>query len=128
MECNHNELSLVSGNHRRKVALTCRRGSHGSTYLSKSPSEAWKSARILRAVPNCRLILMMSYHLLSPALSVEENGLMAYLQAPPDAGQSITQVTTGLQNWKCAGRRLVELRRRRAVFTVGSAQKQKGHF
>ena len=27
------------------------------------PSEAWKSARILRAVPNCRLILMMSYHL-----------------------------------------------------------------
>ena len=41
------------------------------------PSEAWKSARILRAVPNCRLILLMSYHLLSPALSVEENGLMA---------------------------------------------------
>ena len=73
------------------------------------PSEAWKGARILRAVPNCRLILMMSYHLLSPALSVEENGLMAYLQTPPDAGPSITQVTTGLQNWKCAGRRLVEI-------------------
>ena len=73
------------------------------------PLEAWKSARILRAVPNCRLILMMSYHLLSPALSVEENGLMAYLQTPPDAGPSITQVTTGLQNWKCAGRRLVEI-------------------
>ena len=73
------------------------------------PLEAWKSARILRAVPNSRLILMMSYHLLSPALSVEENGLMAYLQTPPDAGSSITQVTTGLQNWKCAGRRLVEI-------------------
>ena len=73
------------------------------------PSEAWKSARILRAVPNCRLILMMSYHSLSPALSVEEKGLMAYLQTPPDAGQSITQVTTGLQNCKCAGRRLVEI-------------------
>ena len=35
---------------------------------------------------------MMSYHFLSPALSVEENGLMAYLQSPPDAGPSVTQV------------------------------------
>ena len=52
---------------------------------------------------------MMAYHFLSPALSVEENGLMAYLQTPPDAGPSVTQVTTGLQNWKCAGRRLVEI-------------------
>ena len=34
---------------------------------------------------------------------------MAYLQTPPDAGPSVTQVTTGLQNWKCAGRRLVEI-------------------
>ena len=73
------------------------------------PAEAWKSARILRAVPNCRLVLMMSYHFLSPALSVEENGLMAYLQSPPEAGPSVTQVTSGLQNWKCAGRRLVEI-------------------
>ena len=73
------------------------------------PAEAWKSARILRAIPNCRLVLMLSYHLLSPALSVEENGLMAYLQTPPEAGPSISQVTTGLQNWKCAGRRLVEI-------------------
>ena len=73
------------------------------------PAEAWKSARILRAIPNCRLVLMMSYHFLSPALSVEENGLMAYLQTPPEAGPSVTQVTTGLQNWKCAGRRLVEI-------------------
>ena len=55
------------------------------------PSEAWKSARLLRSVPNCRLVLMMSYHMLSPALSVEENGLMAYLQTPPEAGPSITQ-------------------------------------
>ena len=73
------------------------------------PAEAWKGTRILRAVPNCRLVLMMSYHFLSPALSVEENGLMAYLQTPPDAGPSVAQVTTGLQNWKCAGRRLVEI-------------------
>ena len=73
------------------------------------PTEAWKSARLRRAVPNCRLVLMMSYHMLSPALSVEENGLMAYLQTPPEAGPSIVQVTTGLQNWKCAGRRLVEI-------------------
>ena len=73
------------------------------------PTEAWKSARLLRAVPNCRLVLMLAYHMLSPALSVEETGLMAYLQTPPEAGPSIVQVTTGLQNWKCAGRRLVEI-------------------
>ena len=73
------------------------------------PIEAWKSARLLRAVPNCRLVLMLAYHMLSPALSVEETGLMAYLQTPPEAGPSIVQVTTGLQNWKCAGRRLVEI-------------------
>ena len=42
-------------------------------------------------------------------LSVEETGLMTYLQAPPDVGPSVVQVTTGLQNWKCAGRRLVEI-------------------
>ena len=70
------------------------------------PVEAWKSARLLRAVPNCRLVLMLAYHMLSPALSVEETGLMAYLQTPPTA---IAQATAGLQNWKCAGRRLVEI-------------------
>ena len=73
------------------------------------PIEAWKSARLLRAVPNCRLVLMLAYHMLSPALSVEETGLMAYLQASPEAGPSIMQVTSALQNWKCAGRRLVEI-------------------
>ena len=72
------------------------------------PIEAWKSARLSRAVPKCRLVLMLAYHMLSPALSVEETGLMAYLQTPPEAGPSIVQATTGLQNWKCAGRRLVE--------------------
>ena len=73
------------------------------------PTEAWKSARLLRAVPNCRLVLMLAYHMLSPALSVEETGLMAYLQTPPEAGPSFVQATSGLQNWKCAGRRLVEI-------------------
>ena len=73
------------------------------------PTEAWKSARLLRAVPNCRLVLMLAYHMLSPALSAEETGLMAYLQTPPEAGPSVVQVTSGLQNWKCAGRRLVEI-------------------
>ena len=73
------------------------------------PTEAWRSARLLRAVPNCRLVLMLAYHMLSPALSVEETELMAYLQTPPEAGPSIVQATTGLQNWKCAGRRLVEI-------------------
>ena len=73
------------------------------------PAEAWKSTRLLRAVPSCRPVLMLSYHMLSPTLSVEEKGLMTYLQAPPDAGPSVVQVTTGLQNWKRAGRRLVEI-------------------
>ena len=40
---------------------------------------------------------------------MEETGLMAYLQTPPEAGPSIVQATAGLQNWKCAGRRLVEI-------------------
>ena len=73
------------------------------------PPEAW-NARLLRAVPNCSLVLMLSYHMLSPALSVEETGLMTYLQAPPDAGPSVVQVTTGLQYWKQEGDwlRLVE--------------------
>ena len=69
-------------------------------------SEAWRSARLLRAVPNCRLVLMLAYHMLSPALSIEEAGLMTYLQSPPDAGPSVTQATTGLQNWKCARRQI----------------------
>ena len=73
------------------------------------PPEARKIARLLRAVPNCRLVLMLSYHMLSPALSVEETGLMAYLQTPPEAGPSVVQVTSCLQNWKRAGRRLVEI-------------------
>ena len=74
------------------------------------PLEAWKSARLLRAVPNCRLVLMLAYHVLSPALSEEEEaGLMTCLQSPPDAGLSVVQATSGLQNWKCAGRRLVEI-------------------
>ena len=42
------------------------------------PAEAWKSARLLRAVPNCRLALMLAYHMLSPALCVEEAGLMTF--------------------------------------------------
>ena len=73
------------------------------------PTEAWKSARLSRAVPNCRLVLMLAYHMLSPALSVEETGLVAHLQTPTEAEPSIVQVTSGLQNWKCAGRRLVEI-------------------
>ena len=42
---------------------------------------------------------------------------MTYLQAPPDAGPSVTQVTSGLQNSKCAGRRLVEIGGRLPIAT-----------
>ena len=73
------------------------------------PQEAWRHARTLRAIPNRRLVLMLAYHLLSPALSTEEAGLMTYLQTPPDAGPSVNQATASLQNWKCAGRRLVQI-------------------
>ena len=73
------------------------------------PTEGWKSASFLRAVPNCRLVLMLAYHMLSPALRVEEAGLMTYLQTPPHAGPFVAQVTSGLQSWKCAGRSLVEI-------------------
>ena len=37
---------------------------------------------------------------------------MTYLQTPTDAGPSVLQAATGLQNWKCAGRRLVQIGRR----------------
>ena len=73
------------------------------------PQEAWRSARLLRAIPNCRLVLMLAYQLLSPALSTEEAGLMTYLPTPPDAGPSVNQATAGLQNWKRAGRRLAQI-------------------
>ena len=73
------------------------------------PVEGWKSARLLRAVPSRRLVLMLAYHMLSPALSVEEAGLMTHLQSPPNAGPSVAQLTSGLQTWKCAERRLVEI-------------------
>ena len=42
--------------------------------------EAWRSAHLLRAVPI--VDLSSCYHLLSPALSIEEAGLMTYLQTP----------------------------------------------
>ena len=71
--------------------------------------EAWQSANLLRAIPNCRLVLMTAYHIMSPALSTEEANLMSYPQSPPDAGPAVNQATTGLQNWKCAGRRLVQI-------------------
>ena len=52
---------------------------------------------------------MLAYHMLSPALSIEEAGLTTHLQSPPDAGPSVSQATIGLQDWKCAGRRLVQI-------------------
>ena len=99
---------MVRADHRREVACNAEGVLMVALTNLNLPPEAWKSARLLRAVPNCRLALMLSYHMLSPALSVEKTGLMTYLQAPPDAGPSVVQVTTGLQR-KRAGRRLVEI-------------------
>ena len=67
-------------------------------------AEAWKSAHLLRAVPNCRLVLMLAYHMLSPALSVEETGLMAYLQTPPEAGPSVVQVIFWIAELEVCGK------------------------
>ena len=100
----HQCLPVVSTNFRGSVACASR----GCADVSLPP-EAWRSVRLLRAVPNCRLLLILAYHLVSPALSIEEAGLMTYLQAPLDAGPSVSQATTGLQNWKCTGRRLVQI-------------------
>ena len=72
------------------------------------PLEDWRSAELLRATPTCRLVLMMCYHLLGPALSSEEASLMSYLQSPPYAGPAVSQATAGLQNWRRTGRRLVQ--------------------
>ena len=73
------------------------------------PPEAWQCAKLLRAIPNCRLVVMVAYHIVNPSLSTEEASLMSYLQSLPDAGPVVNQATMGFQNWKCAGRRLVQI-------------------
>ena len=73
------------------------------------PPEAWQCVKLLRSIPSCRLIIMAAYHYVSPSVSTEEASLMNYLQSPPDAGPRVGQVTVGRQNWKWAGRRLVEI-------------------
>ena len=47
------------------------------------PLASWCSAKLLRAIPNCLLVLLIAYHMMSPALSTEEASLMSYLQTPP---------------------------------------------
>ena len=73
------------------------------------PPDAWQCAKLLRAIPNCSLVLTVAYHIVSPSLSTQEASLMSYLQSPPDAGPAVSQATIGLQNWKRAGRRLVQV-------------------
>ena len=72
------------------------------------PPEAWRCAKLLRAIPNCRLVLMAPHHIVSPSLSTEEASLMSYLHSPPHP-PTVNQATTGLQNWKHGGRRLVQI-------------------
>ena len=55
------------------------------------PPEAWQCVKFLGAIPNCKLVLMAAYHIVSPSLSTEEASLMSYLQSPPDAGPVINQ-------------------------------------
>ena len=61
------------------------------------------------AIPNFRLALMAACHIVWPSLISEEGSLMSYLQSPPSAGPAVNQATMGLQSWRCAGRRLVQI-------------------
>ena len=60
------------------------------------PLEARQCAKLLRATPNCRLVLMVAYHIVCPELSAEEASLMSHFQTPPDAGPALNQITIGL--------------------------------
>ena len=76
------------------------------------PPEAWRAARLLRSNPSARLILMTACDAIRPgcpAPSVEKQNLMTYLHKPPKAGPQTNQASAGLQNWKRAGRRFVQI-------------------
>ena len=62
------------------MALPCGRKSYGGVEKSEPSQEAWQCARLLRAIPSCRFVIMAAYHIMSPALSIEEANLMNYLQ------------------------------------------------
>ena len=72
--------------------------------------EASQAARLLKAIPSSRLVIMAAYHWAAPAPSTGDASFLEYLQKPPDAGPAVGQTAQGVQNWKCAGRRLVEIR------------------
>ena len=91
------------------MASTCRRHLDGSIDHSKPSNRGMEEYTVAESSTELSASAYACVPHVSPALSVEETGLMAYLQAPPEAGPSIMQVTSGLQNWKCAGRRLVEI-------------------
>ena len=55
------------------------------------PTEAWKSARFLRAVPNCRLVLMLACHMLKPCVECGRNWI-----------DGISPDTTGSRTIHCA--------------------------
>ena len=74
---------------------------------SNLPQEAWQCAKLLRA---------NHYGCVSLCESVVEHWRRSesdqLLESPPATGPTVGQVTVGPQNWKCAGRRLVEIRGR----------------
>ena len=91
------------------MAYTCGRCFDGSANNFEPSCRSMEKRSFVESCPQLSLSAHACLSMLSPALSVEETGLMAYLQTPPEAGPSVVQVTSGLQNWKCAGRRLVEI-------------------
>ena len=85
----YQQLSLVTSDHWRALKISCGRCSYGGIEKHELATKGMAECETLRAVPNCKLVLMVAYHLLSPTLSIEQAGLMAYLQTPPDAGPSV---------------------------------------
>ena len=86
------------------MASTCRRHLDGSIDNSEPSNRSMEK----RPVVESRTQLSFGAYASLPCANAL-TGLMAYLQTPREAGPSIVQVTSGLQNWKCAGRRLVEI-------------------
>ena len=80
--------------------------------------EAWQAARLLRALPRARLVIMAAYHWVAPATRTEEASLLDYLQRPRDAGPAAVQAVQEFRFWKCAGGRLVEIVGRFPTATV----------
>ena len=101
------------GGVRQGLAVT-----RGCDWVTPTAEETWRNhtgslmvalkstAKLLRAIPSSRLVIMAAYNCVAPAPITEKDSFMEYLQKLPDAGPTAGQAVLGVQNWKCSGRRL----------------------